>query len=591
MRIVSNPAATVFLKTVFLKTVFLTAACLTACGPQGGQMTQTADPARSPADLVLVGGKIVTVDEAHPEARALAARDGKIVAVGTRAEIETLVGEATEVLDLEGALAIPGFIEGHGHFLSLGDSRIQLDLRTGSTWQQIVDQVEQAVAQAEPGEWIRGRGWHQDKWDAVPEPNVEGFPVHRSLSAVSPDNPVLLTHASGHALFANAKAMELAGIDATTADPQGGEILRDAGGQATGLFRETAQGLIRRARSGDGSTPPAEMRKMARLASDECLAKGITSFQDAGSDFDEIELLRDLTDEGALGVRLWMMILDSNQALAEKLATAKTVAQDNGHFAVGGIKLSIDGALGARGAWLLEPYSDSPGSTGLNLVPLEVAQKTAELAIEHEMQLCIHAIGDRGNREVLDLFEQTFAAHPEKSDLRWRVEHAQHLHPDDIPRFAELGVIASMQGVHCTSDGPWVPDRLGEKRSEEGAYVWQKLMRSGAVVMNGTDVPVEDVDPIANFYSSVTRMTNANSAFYPEQRMSREEALKSYTLNAAYGAFEEEIKGSLEVGKLADLVVLSKDIMTIPEDEIPSAEVLYTIVGGEVVYKRAGGGG
>ncbi len=574
-------AASRFKILAFMAAVCMTATGLTACDPgagppEGGQA--------KPADLVLLGGKIVTVDEARPEAEALAARDGKIVAVGTRAEIEAHVGESTEVIELEGRLAIPGFIEGHGHFLSLGDSRIQLDLTTAGNWQGIVDQVAQAAVQAAPGEWIRGRGWHQDKWDAVPAPEVEGFPVHDSLSAVSPDNPVILTHASGHALFANAKAMELAGIDGATADPPGGEILHDAAGKPTGLFRETAQGLIRRARSGDGQAPADELRKMARLASDECLAKGVTSFQDAGSSFEEIEFLRGLDAEGALGVRLWMMIRDSNEALAEKLAAAKTTTSDNGHFAVGGIKLSIDGALGARGAWLLEPYSDSPDSTGLNLVPLDVAKQTAELAIEHGVQLCIHAIGDRGNREVLDLYQQTFAAHPEASDLRWRVEHAQHLHLDDIPRFTELGVIASMQSVHCTSDGPWVPDRLGDQRAEEGAYVWQKLMQSGTVVMNGTDVPVEDVDPIANFYSAVTRVTNTGTAFYPDQRMSREEALKSYTLNAAYGAFEEQIKGSLEVGKLADVVVLSKDIMTIPEEQIPSAEVVHTIVGGKVVY-------
>ncbi len=576
MRIVSN-LTTAGLASFLSPVAVAALICLTAC--------QQADvsPATEPADLVLLGGKIVTVDEDNPQVEALAARGGKIVAVGTRAEVESLVGDGTEVIELEGRLAIPGFIEGHGHFLSLGDSRIQLDLTKAATWQGIVDKVAAAVAQASPGEWIRGRGWHQDKWDSVPAPEVEGFPIHDSLSAISPDNPVLLTHASGHALFANAKAMEVAGVDAATADPPGGEILRH-GGKATGLFRETAQRLIHQARSQGGGVAAEEMRKMARLASDECLAKGVTSFQDAGSSFEEIEFLRGLDADGGLGVRLWMMVRESNEALAEKMAAAKTPAAAGGHFAVGGIKVSIDGALGARGAWLLEPYTDSPDSTGLNLVPIDVARETAELAIEHGVQLCIHAIGDRANREVLDIFEQAFAAHPEKSDLRWRVEHAQHLHPDDVPRFTELGVIASMQGVHCTSDGPWVPDRLGEERSEEGAYVWQKLMQSGAVVMNGTDVPVEDVDPIANFHSSVTRLMKTGEPFYPGERMSRQEALESYTRNAAYGAFEEAIKGSLEVGKLADVVVLSKDILTIPEDEISSAEVVYTIVGGEVAY-------
>ncbi len=543
----------------------------------------TGGTATEPADLVIQGGKIVTVDDNNPAVEALAARDGMIVALGTQAEVAAYIGDTTEVIDLAGQLAVPGFIEGHGHFMSLGDAKIQLDLRTAGSWQDILDQVAQAAAEAAPGEWIRGRGWHQEKWSAVPEPNVEGFPVHTSLSELTPDNPVLLTHASGHALFANAKAMELAGVDASTPDPPGGEILKDAKGQPMGLFRETAEELIHNALS---SSSEEAGRKMAQLASEECLAKGVTSFQDAGSSFEEVALLRQIADEGNLGVRLWMMIRASNEELAANLASTKTVAQGDSHFAVGGIKLSIDGALGSRGAWLLEPYSDSPSSTGLNLIPVEVARETAELAIEHGVQLCIHAIGDRANQEVLDIFEDTFAAHPDKQDLRWRVEHAQHLHLDDIPRFVELGVIASMQTVHCTSDGPWVPDRLGEQRSEEGAYVWQKLMTSGAVVMNGTDVPVEDVDPIANFHSAVSRLMPDGSRFYPDQKMNRMEALKSATIHAAYGAFEESLKGSLEVGKLADITVLSKDILTVPEDEIPTASVVATIVGGKVVYRR-----
>ena len=579
MRIVSKLAVSEP-KNLFPAAFLLALLFCGACRPGGVEV--------EPADLVLLGGKIVTVDDADREVEALAARGGSIVALGTSAEIEAYVGDATEVVDLDGRLVVPGFIEGHGHFMSLGDSRIQLDLRTAATWQDIVDQVAAAAAEAAPGEWIRGRGWHQDKWQAVPEPNVEGFPLHAGLSAVSPDNPVLLTHASGHASFANAKAMELAGVDASTPDPAGGEILKDGAGQPMGLFRETAEDLLHRARSEAGQVAEGERRKMARLASDECLAKGVTSFQDAGSSFAEVELLRRIAAEGELGVRLWMMIRASNEELAEKLGAAKTEAVGDSHFAVGGIKVSIDGALGSRGAWLLEPYTDSPQSTGLNLVPVEVARETAELAIEHGVQLCIHAIGDRANREVLDLYEEVFAAHPDKTGLRWRVEHAQHLHLDDIPRFVDLEVIASMQTVHCTSDGPWVPDRLGDQRSADGAYVWQKLMRSGAVVMNGTDVPVEDVDPIANFHSAVTRQLPDGSVFYGEQRMTRMEALKATTLSAAYGAFEEDLKGSLEVGKLADVTVLSKDILTVPEDEIRSAEVVFTIVGGQIAYRADG---
>jgi len=274
------------------------------------------------------------------------------------------------------------------------------------------------------------------------------------------------------------------------------------------------------------------------------------------------------------------------EALAANLAKYKMVGYGSNHLTVRAIKRTIDGALGSRGAWLLEPYSDLPGNTGLNTSLLEEAQQISDLAMQHGYQFCVHAIGDRANREILNIYEETFKKNSDKSDLRWRVEHAQHLHPTDIPRFGQLGVIASMQGIHCTSDAPYVPARLGTQRAEEGAYVWQKLMKSGATIVNGTDAPVEDVNPILSFYATVSRKTKDGSVFYPDQRMSREEALKSYTLNAAYGAFEERIKGSLTLGKLADIVILSKDIMTVPEDEIPSTEVLTTIVGGQIVYQK-----
>jgi hypothetical protein len=288
-----------------------------------------------------------------------------------------------------------------------------------------------------------------------------------------------------------------------------------------------------------------------------------------------------------LNVRLWIMLRTGNAALAENLAKYRTIGYANNHLTVRGIKKSIDGALGPRGAWLLEPYADSPGSTGHNTTPIEEIQEAARLALEHDYQLCVHAIGDRANRETLNIFEEAFKAHPDKKGVRWRVEHAQHLDEADIPRFGQLGVIASMQGVHCTSDAPYNFERLGRERAEEGSYVWQKLMKSGAIVTNGTDAPVEDVSPIASYYATVSRKAADGTVFFPDQRMSRAEALKSYTLQAAYAAFEEELKGSLTPGKLADIAVLSKDILTIPEDDIPTTEVMYTIVGGKVVYRRA----
>lgn len=543
------------------------------------------------ATLVLRNGKIITVDDRQPQAQAIAVKGDKILAVGSNAEIEKFLGSGTKVIDLQGKLALPGFIEGHGHFTGIGAAKMNLDLMRVKNWEEIVTMVGEAATKAKPGEWILGRGWHQEKWDKVPQPNVEGFPTHESLDKVSPNNPVLLTHASGHAGFANGKALELAGITSKTPDPPGGEILKDAKGNPTGLLRETAQGLVRRALAEAQSklTPEERLavaRKEIELAVQECLSKGITSFQDAGSSFATVDLFKTMVDEGTLGIRLWVMVRENVDRLEANLAKYRMVNYGDSRLTVRAIKRSIDGALGPRGAWLLEPYSDLPSSTGLNTTPVDEIKKVAQLAIQHGYQLCVHAIGDRANRETLNIFEEAFKSNPDKKDLRWRVEHAQHLHPTDIPRFGKLGVIASMQGIHCTSDAPYVTARLGARRAEQGAYVWQKLMKTGALIVNGTDAPVEDVSPIECFYASVSRKLKDGSVFYPDQRMTREEALKSYTINAAYGAFEENIKGSLSPGKLADIVVLSKDIMTIPEDEIPSTEVLYTIVGGKVVFRK-----
>jgi predicted amidohydrolase YtcJ len=543
------------------------------------------------ADLVLLHGKLVTMDDSMPLARALAARDGRIVAVGSDDEIEAYVGPDTEVIDLEERLAIPGFIEGHAHFTGLGQSLMNLRLGDAETWEEVVATVGEAVRAAAPGQWIVGRGWHQDKWAHTPTGAVEGYPLHHRLSEVAPDNPVWLRHASGHASIANAKAMELAGIERGTADPPGGHILRDASGEPTGVLRETASGLVGRAyqvaqQGRSAEELRAEQRRAVELAAGECLSKGVTSFQDAGSSFETVDLLREMADAGELDLRLWVMLRVGNDDLEARIADYRLIDHADHRLTVRAIKRSLDGALGSHGAWLLEPYVDLPDSSGLNTLPLDDLERTAQIAVENDFQLCVHAIGDRANRETLDLFQQTFEAHADKSDLRWRVEHAQHLHPDDIPRFAELGVIASMQGVHCTSDGPWVPDRLGMQRSEEGAYVWRSLWDSRAVVTNGTDAPVEDVDPIQSFYATVSRRMADGEVFFPEQKLSRDKALRSYTINAAHAAFEEQSKGSLSPGKLADIVVLSQDIMTIAEEAIPDTQVLYTIVGGEVVYRR-----
>jgi hypothetical protein len=544
-----------------------------------------------PADLVLRNGKIVTMDERQPTAQALAIRGDKIVAVGSNEQIAKLIGDKTQVIDLKGQLAIPGFIESHGHFLGLGQSRMMLDLKDAKSWEDIIAQVEAAVKKTPPGQWIVGRGWHQEKWVRKPDPHVDGYPVHTALSKLSPKHPVLLTHASGHANFANAEAMRLAGVDAKTKNPAGGEILKDAKGEPIGVFRETAQGLISRAHGRDQQALNPKQRreqmlKAIALAGDECLVNGVTSFQDAGSSFGVIDVFKELAGQGQLPVRLWVMVRAGNAELGQLLGKYLLKGFANFFLTVRAIKVTIDGALGAHGAWLLEPYEDLPKSTGLNLVPVPTLRQTAELAVKHDYQLCVHAIGDKANREVLNVFEDTFRKFPSKESRRWRVEHAQHLHPNDIGRFAKLGVIASMQGNHCTSDAVYVMQRLGPRRAEQGAYVWQSLLKSGAIIANGTDVPVEDINPIKCFYSTVTRKLTSGKAFFPEQKMTREQALRSYTLHAAYAAFEDDVKGSLTPGKLADVVVLSRDLMTVPDEEILRTEVVYTIVGGRVKYQK-----
>jgi predicted amidohydrolase YtcJ len=543
-----------------------------------------------PATLVLRNGKIVTVDAAMPQGQAIAITGDRITAVGSNDAIQKFVGPNTQVIDLRGQLAIPGLIEAHGHFMGFGQSKLTLDLMDVKDWNEIVSMVAAAAKQAKPGEWILGRGWHQEKWSTVPKPNIEGFPFHDELSRVSPNNPVMLTHASGHASFVNAKAMEVANITSTTQNPSGGEILKDASGRPIGLLRETASGVASRALEQWRQTKTAAERdadayRQLDLAVQASLEKGVTSFHDAGETFSSIDTIKQFAANGRLGVRLFVMMRDSVDNLRANVAKYKAVGLHGNHLTIASIKMVADGALGSRGAWMLAPYSDSPSSVGLPTTPMETIADVSRIALDNGVQLCTHAIGDRANREVLNLYERAYKSRPDLKDLRWRVEHAQHIDPADIPRFGQLGVIAAMQGIHATSDAPYVLARLGPQRAGASAYVWQKLMKTGAIIANGTDVPVERIDPMANFYATITRKTRDGSVFFGDQKMSREEALKSYTLNGAYAAKEEQLKGSLTAGKLADITVLSKDIMTIPEDQIPSTTAVYTIVGGKIAYQ------
>lgn len=541
------------------------------------------------ADMIIHNASIATMNEMQPEAQAIAISEGKIQALGSDEEILELKGDGTKLINANGNFVMPGFIEGHGHFSGLGQSLQNLNFLRSRNWDEIVEEVGDKAKEMKEGDWIVGRGWHQEKWNKTPAQNVHGYPHHDELSAVSPNNPVILFHASGHALFGNQAAMRKAGISKETQSPSGGEIVRDRDGKAIGVFEERAQNLIR----GPYQEYLAQLsmeeklevwQEGIKLAEEECLKKGVTSFQDAGSSFEMIDRYRDLAEDGELDLRLWVMIRHSSHQMEGKLGGFPWIGVGDNFLTVRAIKSEVDGALGSFGAWLLEPYDDKPDFYGQNTTEISEVETIAKQAHDAGLQLCVHAIGDRANREVLDIMEE-FYAEIEEPDLRWRIEHSQHLHPDDIPRFGELGIIASMQGIHCTSDAPFVEKRLGYERARFGAYPWRTLLETGAIVTNGTDAPVEDVDPLESYFASVTRQRLDNGfEFYREQAMSRYEALKSYTLDVAYSGFEEDLKGSLQVGKLADVVILSQNLLTCPDDAIMDTDVLYTIVGGEVKY-------
>ena len=542
------------------------------------------------ADLVINNANIYTVNPDQPQAEAIAVKDGKILFVGSNDDVKKYTGDQTELIDAKGQFVMPGFIEGHGHIHGLGSSLINLNMMHAKNWSEIVSMVEEAVKKAKPGDWIIGRGWHQEKWTPAPEKNYLGYPYHETLDKVSPENPVLLSHASGHGSFVNSKAMELAGITSSTPNPKGGEIVKDKDGVIVGFLSETAQGLTGRAYNNWLSNQSEEELKAKwaesiRLAEEDCLKKGITSFEDAGSSFKQVAWMKELAQEGKLNIRHWLMVREGNISLRNHADVFPVIDEGNGFLTVQAVKVAMDGALGSYGAWLLEPYSDRPGWVGENTVDPDSLRAIAEFCWDHNLQLCVHAIGDRANREVINIYEEQISKDKNK-DHRWRVEHAQHVNPSEIPRFAEWHVIASMQGIHCTSDGPFVPKRLGDKRSEEGAYVWQSFLKAGVLVNNGTDVPVEDEDPISCYYASVTRIMNNGKAFYPEQKMTRQEAIYSYTMANAIAAFQEKEKGSLEVGKYADIVILSNDLINCKDDDIKNTNVVMTIVDGKIKYGK-----
>jgi hypothetical protein len=544
------------------------------------------------ARLVIKGGRIYTVNSSNEIAEAIAVTGDRITFVGSNEDVTEYIGDDTEVIDIGGKLLTPGFIEGHGHLMGVGYNELNLNLADVKSYDEMIEKVRDAVARSTPGEWIVGRGWHQDKWDTKPDSMVEGFPVHKALSEVSPDNPVFLRHASGHAGLANAKAMEVSGVNTLSIEKNkseegdGGEVIRDELGNPTGLFNERAMNLIDEHIT--DNTRDTDVRAL-ELAIKACHQNGITSFHDAGAGRNEIELFKDFKRKGKLEVRLYVMISGTDPQLVYEWFKKGPEIDSTGFLTIRSIKLNCDGALGSRGAWLLEPYTDRPDFSGMATLSMDTVMKISREGLKHDFQVCSHAIGDRANRAILDRYEKAFREDPSNAvNHRFRIEHAQHIDPADIPRFAALGVIPAMQAIHMSSDRPWAIDRLGERRIKEGAYMWQALLTSGAKIVNGTDAPVEPLNPIPSYYAAVTRKTlkgEPEGGYEAEQKMTRIQALRSYTIDAAYGAFEEDIKGSLEPGKLADFTIFTHDLMTIPEDSILQTKVFMTIVGGKQVFK------
>jgi predicted amidohydrolase YtcJ len=548
------------------------------------------DPRHEVADLI-ISGTIYTGNNDQPIADACAVKDGVIIFVGSNREAIKYQGDNTRMIDLAGQVMTAGFIEGHAHLMEIGYNKMQVDLSSAKNYDEIIDRVREAVEDATPGEWIIGRGWHQDKWDKQPDTLIGGFQTHHRLSGISPDNPVYLTHASGHAAMANAKAMQIAGVNVLSRERgkygvAGGEITMDAWGNPTGIFSENAMALIE---SRIPKKTEESDAKALELALQACSENGITSFHDAGASSTTIDLYNRFKTDKRLSVRLYVMLENDSALLNEWFKKGPYIDSAN-QLSIRAIKLYTDGALGSRGAWLLEPYTDRPDYSGAPTMSMNTVYKIACEGLQHGFQVCSHAIGDRANREVLNAYERAFSENPDKAlDHRFRIEHAQHLHPDDIPRFARLGVIPAMQAIHMSSDRPWAINRLGQVRISEGAYAWRSLLSAGARIVNGTDAPVEPLNPLACFYASIARKTldgHPDGGFEPHQKMTREQALRSYTLDAAYAAFEEKFKGSIEVGKLADFTVFSKDIMRIPEDSLLTTHVTMTMVGGKIRYER-----
>jgi len=570
----------------------LAPALLAGCGGGAGE---------PPADLILRGGHVITMNADLPRAEAVAIAGDRIVYVGDDAGVDAYRGSETRVVDLDGATAVPGLTDAHAHLMGTGRLKARVDVLGTTSYQQVLDAVTAAVARAQPGEWIVGRGWHQEKWTDAPEAMVRGFPTNAELNRIAPDNPVSMRHASGHGRLVNQRALEAAGITAGTVDPEGGEILHLPDGRPSGMLIETAEDIVEAAyqdylATRDPAIRKADEHRALQAGIDEFLRNGVTEVHTPpsesipGASLEEIALYRDALDSGELRMRVWAMVgaADANDV---SLDTLRMIGASDGRLTVRAIKAYADGALGSRGALLLEPYADDD-SQGEEVSTEAELRRVADLALRHGYQAAVHAIGDAANRRALDVYEQAFKNHPEESeDARFRIEHAQVVAPADVPRFAELGVMAAMQGVQATSDGLWTPTRLGAERSRVRAYAFRDLWDAGALIAGGTDSPVERVNPWASMAGmAIGRMENGE-VFNPQHLLTREEALATYTINAARAAFEEDARGRLEVGKLADVTVVDGDPLTVSAADFPALGTLMTIVGGVVEYEAPTPGG
>jgi hypothetical protein len=532
-----------------------------------------------PVNLVLHHGVVMTLDPRAPSATAVAVRGGRIAAVGADDDILALAGPDTRRIDLQGAFVLPGLIDAHGHVASLGERLSSVDVRGMTSLEAITQAVRQRAAGGLPeGAWITGGGWDQNLWPG------EQFPTHAPLDAASPDRPVLLRRVDGHASWASLKAMQAAGITRDTQDPDGGSIVRDAKGEPTGVFIDNAMALVEAAQP---KPTRAQTKDRIRLALQRCAAAGLTEIHDAGVSLEQAAAYRELADEGALPLRVYLMWDGTNPDPIDAMIAEEPFVNYRDRVTLRAVKLMVDGAMGSRGAVFFADYTDAPGHRGLFVTAPEEIERRAEKAMARGYQVCTHAIGDRGIREVVDAYAKALAAVP-AGDRRPRIEHVQCVRREDLADFKRLGIIASMQPSHATSDMPWAEERVGMDRGR-GLYAWRWVLDAGIPIAGGSDFPVDPERPLVGLHSALTRQDLENrpaGGWHPDQDMTIEEAITAYTATAAYAAYEEKEKGRITPGFWADLTILGQDLRAIPPDRIDDVAVKATLVGGQFAYEN-----